>query len=408
MREVTIKIVVLGMFALNSFALPLKNGEHFKQKILGEAIVKNKSQKFFHKIIKPLGNDLYVIKVDSKNELLDHYEKVYPNYIYYGNYLDRVTIPNDTYFTKQYHHKQIKTIEAWEITQGEKDIIVAVTDNEFQIDHKDLIQSWWKNEHEIPNNGIDDDQNGYIDDIYGWDFFDHDNDVDSTDEPTHGTHVSGIIAATSGNNFGGTGIAPKVKVMPLRWYGSEGEWTTAIIVETYNYAINNGAKIISTSYNIDSLVDDELYRDLLLDVRKRGVLIFNSAGNGNKKNPARQNIDELILVCSVTSSSKSQDIKSRFSNYGTGIDICAPGDPIFSTVQVKYGMQDQYGELSGTSMSTPAAAAVAALIWSSHPNFSDEEVIQKLYSSADKIDDENFLYKGLLGAGRINALKAVE
>ena len=112
---------------------------------------------------------------------------------------------------------------------------------------------------------------------------------------------------------------------------------------------------------------------------------------------------------SVKSKSASKaDVKSRFSNYGTGIDICAPGDPILATVQGRYLGNSRYGSLEGTSMAAPAAAAVAALILSENPNFSREEVLNKLYKSVDNIDGKNRKYKGLLGAGRINVFKAVQ
>lgn len=404
--KITTLFVCLTIMS-TAMALPVRTGAKFKLRLDNQYIIKANGQKINHKILRKISKDLVLIEAKDEKSLT--YPKIYPNYQYFGDYKEVViSKPNDTFLQKQFHHKQIKTFEAWTMSQGDEEVVVAITDNEFQVDHLDLFDSWWRNPNEIPDNGIDDDNNGYIDDVIGWDFIQKDNNVDTDNQPTHGTHLAGIVAAKANNRFGGTGIAPKVKVMPLRWYGEEGEWTTAIIAETYNYAIDNGAKIISTSYNIDHLVDDELYRDTLDLAEKKGVLVFNSAGNGNKKNPKRQKIENVILVCSVTSSSSSQDVKSRFSNYGSGIDICAPGDPIFSTVQIKYGTEDRSANLSGTSMATPVAAAVAALIWSSHPNFSAEEVKARLYSSADDIDDGNFLYKKLLGHGRVDAYRAVK
>lgn len=394
-----------------AYSLPLRKGERIRVPIKGEFIVKtwNIKNDVQHKVLRTVGKNLYLIKTNNEKNLLSTYKKVYQNYEYIGDFKEVISpnMPNDTYVGKQVHHQIIKTFKAWNITKGSKEIIIAVTDNEFQIDHKDLEKSWWTNPDEIPGNGLDDDNNGYIDDVYGWDFIEQDNNVDSYSDPTHGTHVSGIIAAMPNNKFSGTGIAPKIKVMPLKWYGSEYRWTSATIAETYNYAIDNGANIISTSYAIDHLVDDELYRDVLRRAKAEGVLVINSAGNGNKKNPRRQLIKEIILVCSVTSSKGDQDVRSRFSNYGTGIDICAPGDPIFSTVQVKLGMQDRSAELSGTSMATPVVAAVAGLIWSANPNFTAEEVKKRLLNSTDKIDHKNKKYKGMLGSGRVNAFKAI-
>jgi subtilisin family serine protease len=390
-------------------ALPVKKGEFFKVVIPNEFIVQTNGEKLLHNVKRTLGKNLFLVKTNSQKSLVG-FKSVHPNYEYYGEFKDvSDNTPNDTNFSKQFHHTMIETTKAWSTTKGSKEVIVAVTDNEFQIDHKDLQTTWWSNQNEIPGNGIDDDKNGYIDDVIGWDFIGKDNNVDSESESTHGTHVAGIIAATANNTLGGTGIAPGVKVMPLRWYGSEASWTSAIIAETYHYAVDMGAKIITTSYNIDWLIDDQVYLDAIKYIRDNNVLIFNSAGNGNQKNPPRQKIEDVILVCSVKSKdANSQDKRSSFSNYGTGIDICAPGDPVYSTTQSSSGVQDAYGDLQGTSMAAPAAAAVAALIWSAHPNFTDEEVRERLYDSADEIDSKNFWYKGKLGAGRINALKAVQ
>ncbi|MBT4793482.1 MAG: S8 family serine peptidase [Halobacteriovoraceae bacterium] len=403
------KYLVLSMMIMSSvYALPIKTGEHFRTAIPGEFIVKTAGEKIAQNVKRVLGKNLYLLK-DTTQKSLAKYKYAYPNYQYFGDYKDvESNRPNDINFEKQFHHQMVKTTVAWNTTSGDEKIIVAVTDNEFQIDHKDLESSWWKNQDEIANNGIDDDGNGYIDDVVGWDFFNNDNNVVDPTQSTHGTHVSGIIAATANNKSGGVGVAPGVKVMPLKWYGEDGSWTSAIISETYHYAVDNGAKIITTSYNVDGFVDDQAYLAAIKYIRSHDVIIFNSAGNAGQKNPPRQKIKELVLVCSVKSGNeKKQDKKSSFSNYGTGIDICAPGDPVYAPIKWSTGTQDHYGELSGTSMAAPVAAAVAALIWSAHPNFTDEEVIQKLYDSADNIDKRNFWYKKKLGAGRVNAAKAV-
>ncbi len=401
------KIVLLTALTLGTSAFA--STKNYRVQIPGEYIVKTNGQKFSLPVKKVLGKDLVLIKTNNKAALLGL--EYYPNYKYVGNHLDvKENTPNDEKFSEQFHHEMIKTTKAWGVTKGEKEIIVAVTDNEFDLTHNDLKNSWYKNENEIPNNGIDDDGNGYIDDVIGWDFLGQDNNVDSSDDSTHGTHVSGIIAATAGNSIGGAGIAPKVKVMPLRWCCSGGDWTSAVVAETYRYAVDNGAKIINTSYNIDGLSTDQAYLDAVAYARSKDVLIFNSAGNAGEKDPARQSVEEVILVCSVKSKDAgNQDRRSSFSNYGSGIDICAPGDPILAPVRPTAGQSDRYGELQGTSMASPAAAAVAALIWSAHPNFTDEEVRQRLYDSADDIKDRQWPWsRSGLGAGRINAYNAVK
>lgn len=400
-------ISLAALLPIAAMALPIKSGETFRVQIPGEYIVKASHQKSLGgmDVKKRLGKDLFLVKASEKSMAA---QIGYPNYAYYGNYMEDA--PNDELFPKQFHHQMIMTNKAWTSTRGSHEIVVAVTDNEFRMDHADMVGQWWLNTDEIAGNGIDDDGNGYIDDVNGWDFMGQDNDMND-DTSTHGTHVSGIIAASANNKIGGAGIAPNVKVMPLRWYGSERRWTSAIVAETYRYAVDNGAKIINTSYNIDGLVDDQAYLDAVQYAVENDVLIFNSAGNAGQEDPARQKVEEVVLVCSVYSKEKGwwkkPDQKSSFSNYGTGIDICAPGDPILAPVN-RASNNEAYGELQGTSMASPAAAAVAALIWSHNPNFTAQEVKQRLYESADNIDEQNDKYIGKLGAGRINAFNALK
>jgi len=392
------------MLASSAFALPLKTGETLRVKIEGEFIVHSSNPSIIDNG-KYIGSNYYLVKTDEKNLKGTKY---FQNYAYLGNYME--SAPNDPQFSEQFHHQMIRSNQAWNTTLGDSEIIVAVTDNEFEMDHDDLKGQWWTNVDEIPGNGIDDDQNGYIDDVNGWDFMEEGPNPDHEGGPTHGTHVAGIIAAKANNGIGVAGIAPNVKVMPLRWYGDERQWTSALVLETYLYAVNNGAKIINTSYNIDGLVDDPAYLEAIKYITDNDVLLFNSAGNNSKKNPPRQKVEEIILVCSVKSSNaKKADKKSGFSNYGEGIDVCAPGDPILAPVQGRYQGESRYGELQGTSMAAPVAAAVAALIWSHNPNFTALEVRKRLEESSDNIDDRNwFWYKGLLGKGRVNAEKALK
>lgn len=396
-------LFVTFLVASLSYALPVRKGENFRTQIPGEFIVQTTDSSIIQ-TGKRLGNNFYLVKTSAKNL---KGMKYFPNYEYHGNYLE--SSPNDPRATEQYHHVMIKTNLAWNTTQGDSELIVAVTDNEFEMDHDDMKGQWWTNTDEIPGNGIDDDGNGYIDDVNGWDFIEEGPDPSHGSGPTHGTHVAGIIAAKAGNGIGVAGIAPNVKIMPLRWYGAGTSWTSAIVLETYLYAVNNGAKIINTSYNIDGLIDDPAYLEAIDYIVKNDVLLFNSAGNGSRKNPPRQEIEEIVLVCSVRTSEKRADKKSGFSNYGTGIDVCAPGDPILAPVKGRYQGESRYGELQGTSMASPVAAAVAALIWSHNPNYTALEVREQLENTADNIDDVNRRkFRGLLGKGRVNAETALK
>jgi hypothetical protein len=162
-------------------ALPLKKGETLRVAIPNEYIVKTSNLSLIQNA-KSLGAGFYLVKSAQKVQA----EVVMPNYAYFGNYLE--TAPNDPQFGEQVHHQILQTERVWNTTLGDETIIVAVTDNEFEMDHDDLKFQWWVNKGEVPNNGIDDDGNGYIDDVNGWDFMGQDNNMDVVDGPTHGTH----------------------------------------------------------------------------------------------------------------------------------------------------------------------------------------------------------------------------
>jgi hypothetical protein len=245
--------------------------------------------------------------------------------------------------------------------------------------------------------GVDYEGNGYIDDVTGWDASAGDNNPTASAGTNHGTHVAGIIAAHTDNAVGTAGVAGNVRLMPVRFYGT-GNWTSAKIYLAYAYAADNGARIVSTSYNVDSFVSDPTFTAALDYLYGKGVLHFNSAGNNNQLNPARGQFDQTLYVVS----SNSQDRKSPSSNYGYTMDLAAPGENIYSTFS-----GDSYGSLGGTSMAAPAAAAVAALIWSLHPQWSRDQVAAQLLASADNIDGQNVAYTGLLGAGRVNTYRAL-
>lgn len=332
---------------------------------------------------------------------LSNVEWAAPNYIYEGEAREAFT-PNDPQFAKQRHHLIIKSPEAWDKTLGQAEVVVAVADDGFDLAHEDMTSSYYVNPNEIAGNGIDDDNNGYIDDTKGWDFNEADNDPSSdSSNGAHGTHVAGIISAGFDDGVGVTGISPNVKVMPLKFYG-ERRWTSAMVYETYTYAADNGAKVLTVSYNIDGFANDEVFNRAVDYVDSKGVILFNSAGNGNAHQSARTKFSKMLLVASTKTKAGSEDQRSSFSNYGVDVDIAAPGDPIYS-----HGRTNRYVDMSGTSMAAPNAAAVAGFIWSAFPEYTREQVVQKLLTSTDDIDSLNDRYKFKLGAGRINASNAV-
>ncbi|MFO0946519.1 MAG: S8 family serine peptidase [Planctomycetota bacterium] len=319
------------------------------------------------------------------------------NFIYERPNEPQDLTPDDPLAGSQYHHALMKNIQAWDITLGAPSIIIAVTDDGVDIDHEDLEANIWVNPGEIAGNGIDDDGNGYIDDVNGWDFSSNDNNPNPVGSDSHGTHVAGIAAAVTNNDIGIAGTAGNATIMPIRFYGS-GAWTSSVIAASYAYAVNNGAKIISTSYSIDHFWGDPTFTAGIQYLYDQGGLHFNSAGNDNTLNPARQQFDQSIFV----SNTNSLDKKNGSSNYGWGIDIAAPGTSIYATLP-----GDGYGTKSGTSMSTPNVAGVAALIWSLHPTWTREQVVAQLLGTTDNIDALNPNYAGLLGSGRVNSYRAL-
>jgi hypothetical protein len=319
-----------------------------------------------------------------------------PNYNYIGD--PREFTPNDPQYASQYHHPLMKNNLAWDITLGDPSIIIAITDDGFEVTHPDLAANFWSNPGETPGDAVDNDLNGYVDDVYGWDFVQNNNNVTANNgSDTHGMHVAGISAARTNNAVGVAGTAGDSRLMAIQFYDG-GTWTSSMVANSFIYATNNGAKIINTSYNIDGFVGDPTVNAAFDYLYNNGVLHFNSAGNNGQLNPPRQAFHKTLLVVNTTST----DVKSSTSNYGVGVDICAPGTSILSTLR-----NNTYGSNSGTSMAAPNAAGAAALIWSAHPNWSRDQVAAQLCATADNINAQNPTLVGLLGAGRVNSHAAV-
>jgi subtilisin family serine protease len=310
----------------------------------------------------------------------------------------RELVPNDPLYGSQYHHPLMQNDLAWNITLGSASVIMGITDDGVDLDHQDLQPNVWTNAGEIPGNGVDDDSNGYVDDLHGWDFIFYGNDPNPNGSDDHGTHVAGIAGARTNNGIGVAGTAGGSTILPLQFYASGQPWTAATIAESFAYGVDNGARILSTSYNMDGWVGDPTVTAAFDYIYDLGALHFNSAGNNNALNPPRQDFHQSLLVASTTST----DARSSFSNYGTGVDLAAPGSSVFATT-----LNDTYGTKSGTSMAAPNAAGAAALVWSAHPTWNRDQVAAALHFLADDIDAQNPAYVGLLGGGRVNPFRAM-
>ncbi|MGZ3770771.1 MAG: S8 family peptidase [Bdellovibrio sp.] len=322
----------------------------------------------------------------------------------------------DPLFNNQWGMKDIGVVDAWKKTKGQPDMVVAVIDTGVDYTHEDLLPNLWRNKNEIPNNNIDDDNNGYVDDVIGWDFASNDNKpYDLSMEPLdilfkggnagHGTHCAGNVAARGGNGKGISGVAPNVKIMPLRFISEKGQGTTAEAIKAIQYAVNNGAKVMSNSWGSEGeeagSPDNQALRDAIQFAQDKGVLFIAAAGNGHQGvgydndtdkapgYPASYDNDIIISVAALDAA----DNLGSFSNWGAKtVDIGAPGVKVFSTmVNNNYSdiVIDKFGfkaTWDGTSMATPHVAGAAALYWSAHPEKTWQEVKAAILGSAKKIN----------------------
>ncbi|QDV04833.1 Thermophilic serine proteinase precursor [Planctomycetes bacterium Poly30] len=307
--------------------------------------------------------------------------------------------PNDPQYGSQYHHTLMQTNLAWDITLGDASIVMGITDDGVDTDHADLVENLFVNAGEIAGDGIDNDANGYVDDVNGYDFvFGNADPNPNNTGDDHGTHVAGIAGARTNNGIGVAGTAGAATILPLQFYAGGQAWTAVNITDAFVYGADNGAQIISTSYNMDGWAGDPVVTAAFDYIYDAGVLHFNSAGNGAALNPARQVFHQSFLVAST----QAGDVVSSFSNYGTGVDLAAPGGNVLSTI-----LNNNYGTKSGTSMAAPNAAGVAALIWSQNPTWTRDQVAAQITYTAENIDAINPSYAGLLGGGRVNPFRAL-
>ena len=336
--------------------------------------------------------------------------------------------PNDPLWDKQFFWDIIDAQEAWDISKGSKDVIIGVIDTGVDWEHPDLADHIWVNPGEDINhdgqitssdfNGVDDDGNGYVDDLRGWDFVDvpdywdppypgedgYDPDNNPMDVDGHGTHVSGIASAVTDNGIGVAGTGWGCTIMPVRVgylpddNGNPGQGSIGWGYQGIVYAVDNGANILNLSWGGGGFSQYE--QDIMDYAWESGVLVFTSAGNSNTDAIAYPGgYDHTVTVAGTLF---DIDLKYGSSNYGEWVDISAPGVTIYSTTP-----GNTYGYKSGTSMSCPVVCGVAGLVWALHPDWTPDRVALQLIETADNIDDHNPDYKGLLGSGRVNAYRAV-
>lgn len=290
--------------------------------------------------------------------------------------------------------------EAWQRTRGDKSLIVAVLDTGAALSHPDLVDKIYINLNEELN-GVDDDGNGYIDDISGWDF--HNDDNDPNDDNFHGSHVAGTIAALGDNGKGVIGVAPNVQILPLKVIGGNGEGDTEALIRAINYVIGlrqRGANIRVMNASLGGGGKQEATEEALRRADRAGITFVAAAGNSTANNdteavyPASYQVPNVIAVASLNSTGAL----SSFSNYGAKtVHVAAPGENIWSTI-----LFNLYLPSSGTSMAAPHVAGIAALVHSQFPQLSPSRVIKRIESSVKPLSglEGKVAYPGIVSAER--------
>jgi subtilisin family serine protease len=249
---------------------------------------------------------------------------------------------------------------AWRQTIG-ADTTVAIIDSGIDLGHPDLAPNLWTNPGEIAANGVDDDGNGYVDDVHGYDFVD--NDGTPQDANGHGTHVAGIVGARGGNGIGGAGVAWRARLMAIRVLDGQARGTTAAVAAGIRYAVDNGARIVNLSLAGPTSTSD--LEDAVRYARARGVLIVVAVGNdgadltSSPTYPAAYGEDNVLGIAATTSDGGLSSV----SDYGPGADVAAPGEQILSTA-----LGGGYEWRTGTSMAAPEVAGALVLLAAARPD----------------------------------------
>ncbi len=372
------------------------------------------------------GSAWYVVKVDEKlgsqfaareARAADGVLYAEPNYIYTTQIGGKPTgpgkdpeypkppkLPNpavkDPQIGDQYGLSLINAEAAWAVSRGSKEIVVADIDTGIDYTHPDLVNNLWQNPKEIAGNNKDDDKNGFVDDMIGWDF--RDKNAKPFDDNSHGSHTAGTIAATGGNGVGVSGVAQSTSIMALRFLGgANGSGTAEDAIAAIQYATANGARLTSNSWGGGAF--SQALFDVISEANDKGILFVAAAGNSRSDNdkspsyPASYNLPNILSVAATDSS----DELAGFSNYGAkSVMLAAPGVDVLSTVPGK-----KYKRLSGTSMACPHVSGAAALILAAYPQLKATELKALLMESVDVITDLNGRVQT---GGRLNIAKAFD
>jgi subtilisin family serine protease len=327
------------------------------------------------------------------------------------------SIPNDPLFPYQKYLQQVKVDTAWQYSHGSEDVVVAIIDEGVDFGHPDLQAAAWTNVYEKPDNGIDDDGNGLIDDYEGYNFLTN----SSFMKPfgAHGTMIAGIVGATTNNDLGISGINWAVKILPIIT-GTDAGMNDEANIQGIRYAADMGADVINMSFGGPGW-NEELNRKYLEAIDyafSKGAIVVISAGNGFAASGLGKNLnilgnapvcaDHADKVLGVTSVDGNNQ-KSSWADYGSDcVDLAAPGELIVSTSIPHFNPSaSEYDVGDGTSFSAPIVAGIAALVKAKNPTLKNSEIIKILKSTATNIDSLNGRFAGQIGTGLVNAEAAL-
>lgn len=312
--------------------------------------------------------------------------------------------PNDASYGTQFYLPQVKAPQAWDVLKSASNVIIGIVDSGSEVTHSDLAGNIYLNTAD-PVNGIDDDGDGYIDNYYGWDLCgqsastmipDNDPNVKSA-AADHGVHVSGIASAVSDNGIGVASIAYNAKLLIVKAGADDNPTSIYKGYEGIKYAADKGAQIINCSWG--GVGGGQFGQEIVNYAISKGCLVVAAAGNSGNDIPVYPAAFEGVLA---VANLDQNDVKAGTSNFGTYVDISAPGTGIYNTI---YG--NAYGYKSGTSMAAPLVSSAAALLKAKYPAYSGLQIGELLRTTADPVDSKNPTYANLLGKGRLNIYRAL-
>jgi len=377
---------------------------------------------FSQSIVAQRMNRWYVVEVPTGSDLAQVRQRFAADpqidLVEYNYIVKVVQTPSDTLYSDMWNLENVAQTggqsgadiaapQAWNTHTGSRDAVVAVIDTGVDYTHPDLAANMWTNTGEIPGNGVDDDNNGFIDDVYGYNF--SNNSGDPQDDHGHGTHVAGTIAAEGNNNLGVTGVAWQARIMALKFLDANGSGRISDAIEAILYATQMGAKLSNNSWGGGGF--SVALRDAIAVANGAGSLFVAAAGNSGSDSdrspmyPAAYDLDNIISVAATD----HNDALAYFSNFGaSSVDLGAPGVNILSTMIAGgspcCSSPSGYGVLNGTSMASPHVAGAAVLVYSAFPNLNHRQVKNRLLDTVDPITS---LTDITVSGGRLNVATAL-